>query len=87
MQQPQQQDNNLIKKTNCCDHSSHPSKDNDLKNIIVKDPVCGMDVDSTKAKYKTDYKKITYYFCNPKCEVKFNSNPDSYLLNKNIEKY
>jgi len=53
------------------------------QHTIVKDPVCGMDVDSTKAIYKTDYKKMTYYFCNPKCEVKFKNNPEQYLLKSN----
>ncbi|MFW6117050.1 MAG: YHS domain-containing protein [Thermoproteota archaeon] len=35
------------------------------------DPVCGMEVDEQEAKYKTEYKGKTYYFCAEMCKEKF----------------
>ncbi len=38
---------------------------------MVKDPVCGMKVDSKKSKFKAVKKRKTYYFCSKKCHDKF----------------
>jgi YHS domain-containing protein len=46
---------------------------------MVKDPVCGMDVDPAKAAAKTEYKGKTYYFCAPGCKVAFEKEPEKYL--------
>ena len=46
---------------------------------MVKDLVCGMDVDEKKAKYKTMYKGKTYYFCAPGCLNAFEAHPQKYL--------
>jgi Cu+-exporting ATPase len=46
----------------------------------VKDPVCGMDVDPSKAKYKSDYNDENYYFCSTNCQEKFLAHPESYAL-------
>ena len=46
---------------------------------MVKDPVCGMGVNEKTAKYKTDFKGKTYYFCNPGCKSTFEKNPAKYL--------
>jgi len=43
------------------------------------DPVCGMEVDPTTAKYKTEYKGKTYYFCSAHCKKVFEDNPEKYL--------
>ena len=45
----------------------------------VKDPVCGMDVDTAAAAGRTDYKGQTYYFCGANCKEKFDLNPGQYL--------
>lgn len=43
------------------------------------DPVCGMKVDLKTAKFKTDYKGKTYYFC-AKGDLKtFKKNPQKYI--------
>jgi len=42
---------------------------------MAKDPVCGMTVDEKKAKFKSDYKSKTYYFCAPTCKTTFDKNP------------
>jgi len=43
------------------------------------DPVCKMTVDEKNAKFKSDYKGKTYYFCAPGCKKAFDQNPDEYL--------
>lgn len=43
------------------------------------DPVCKMTVDEKAAKFKTDYKGTTYYFCAPGCKKAFEKEPEKYL--------
>ncbi|HEY2762250.1 MAG TPA: heavy metal translocating P-type ATPase, partial [Pirellulales bacterium] len=45
----------------------------------VRDPVCGMMIDPAHAAAKFDYEGKTYYFCNPGCLKKFQTQPDVYL--------
>ncbi|HUJ85012.1 MAG TPA: YHS domain-containing protein [Candidatus Acidoferrales bacterium] len=45
---------------------------------MAKDPVCGMTVDEKKAKFKSDYKGKTYYFCAPTCKTTFDKNPTKF---------
>ncbi len=45
----------------------------------VIDPVCGMEVDTATAQYKTVYKGRIYYFCSHQCKVEFERNPEYYL--------
>lgn len=44
----------------------------------VKDPVCGMNIDSAKAKGRTEHKGKNYYFCSDECKVKFDKDPAKY---------
>ncbi|MEM4651595.1 MAG: YHS domain-containing protein [Pyrobaculum sp.] len=46
---------------------------------MAVDPVCGMDVDPAKAKYKTLYRGKVYYFCSPMCKEEFEKRPEYYL--------
>lgn len=46
---------------------------------VVKDLVCGMDVDTSAAAGQSDYKGSTYYFCGQSCKKKFDANPEQYL--------
>jgi len=46
---------------------------------LVKDPVCGMEVDPATAAARSDYKGATYYFCSGGCKVDFDKDPDKYL--------
>ncbi len=39
------------------------------------DPVCGMEVDSKTAKWKSEYEGHTYYFCAPGCKREFDQDP------------
>lgn len=49
---------------------------------LVKDPVCGMDVDPATARFKHDHKGMTYYFCSEGCLTKFVAHPTDYLSAK-----
>ena len=49
------------------------------KEIMERDPVCGMPVDPAKAKATVDHAGKTYYFCCPSCAAKFKSDPQKYL--------
>jgi len=45
----------------------------------MKDPVCGMEIETTNAAGQSEYKGKTYYFCSPECIEKFNLKPEQYL--------
>ncbi|MGH2523095.1 MAG: YHS domain-containing protein, partial [Anaerolineales bacterium] len=45
----------------------------------VTDPVCGMEVETATAQWKTEYKGQTYYFCAPGCKRSFEQDPEKYL--------
>ena len=45
----------------------------------VKDPVCGMDVETATAAGRTEHKGQTYYFCGSKCKEKFDLTPQQYV--------
>lgn len=47
---------------------------------LVKDPVCGMNVDPVSAKGGSSiYQNKTYHFCNHKCKIKFDAEPEKYI--------
>jgi len=50
------------------------------------DPVCGMNVDPHNAAGESEFNETSYYFCSTHCKTKFDSDPDSYLGNKKVEK-
>lgn len=64
--------------------SHHDQKENRIEtNPIpeVTDPVCGMKVDPLNAKGGSSlWNTQTYFFCNPKCKIKFDADPNLYLL-------
>ena len=45
----------------------------------VKDPVCGMTVDSENTPWQSVYKGNKHYFCAPGCKTAFDANPETYL--------
>ena len=45
---------------------------------MMKDPVCGMDVDPKTAAAKSDYQGQTYYFCSLGCKQSFDKDPQKY---------
>jgi len=46
---------------------------------MVKDPVCGMDVDPKTAAGKSEYQGQTYYFCSSGCKKSFDKEPEKYV--------
>ena len=47
--------------------------------VLVKDPVCGMDVDPHSTKHSAEQERQPYYFCSAGCRTKFVTNPAAYL--------
>ncbi len=52
----------------------------------TKDPVCGMQVDSTDAAGTTQHLGWNYYFCSTECKEKFDRQPDQYVGRERGEK-
>jgi YHS domain-containing protein len=46
---------------------------------LVKDPVCGMDVDPASAAATSEHAGATYYFCAVGCKEAFDADPQKYL--------
>ncbi len=46
---------------------------------MVRDPVCGMDLDEKKAVGKSEYDGQVYYFCTANCKRWFDKYPCRYL--------
>ena len=44
----------------------------------VKDPVCGMMIDTESAQGHTAFRGRTYYFCSSECVAAFELNPEQY---------
>lgn len=44
----------------------------------VKDPVCGMMIDSDTAAGTSSFEGQDYYFCSEQCKLQFDSNPGHY---------
>jgi len=49
-----------------------------MKNM-VRDPVCGMEVDERKAEFRWSYRGTVYYFCSAVCMRGFRRRPEKYL--------
>jgi xanthine dehydrogenase accessory factor len=43
------------------------------------DPVCGMSLDPATARYFSEYRGRTYYFCCPGCKKEFDKKPETYI--------
>lgn len=46
---------------------------------LVKDIVCGMQIESATAAATSDYKGTTYYFCAAACKQSFDADPEKYV--------
>ncbi len=47
--------------------------------MLVKDPVCGMEIDPNAAAGTSEYKGQTYYFCSLGCKKSFDKEPEKYV--------
>jgi YHS domain-containing protein len=50
----------------------------EVKENMTKDPVCGMNVDEKKAKFRSEHMGKTYYFCAESCKTTFDKNPSKF---------
>lgn len=48
------------------------------KEEFVIDLVCGMELTPDEAKFSSEYKGKTYYFCSENCKQHFDNNPEKY---------
>ncbi len=46
---------------------------------MVKDLVCGMEIDPETAAGKSEHQGVSYYFCAEGCKQSFDANPQQYL--------
>jgi xanthine dehydrogenase accessory factor len=46
----------------------------------ARDPICGMTVDLTAARYKSEFHGGSYYFCCTGCKQTFDKQPDKYVF-------
>jgi Cu+-exporting ATPase len=58
--------------TSCCSSGA-------VREADGRDPVCGMSVDPTTAKHRTEYNGQSYVFCCAGCRTKFEADPIRYL--------
>jgi Cu+-exporting ATPase len=50
-----------------------------LEGRLVRDLVCGMEIDSAQTQWRYIYEGEIYYFCHPRCLGKFRTTPKLYL--------
>lgn len=48
---------------------------------MVKDPVCGMEFDSSQAEAQTTHNGKAYFFCSEECRRTFEENPKEFVDN------
>jgi YHS domain-containing protein len=53
--------------------------DQEVPMAIEKDPVCGMEVDTTTSLLSYEHDGTTYWFCGKGCLLEFKDDPDRYL--------
>ena len=49
---------------------------------MIKDPVCGMDIDEKSAAHEHVFEGVKYYFCSDNCHDTFMANPSKYAMQK-----
>jgi xanthine dehydrogenase accessory factor len=53
-------------------------------NTDAKDPVCGMTVNKSRAKYQVEYQGTIFYFCCAGCKQTFEQSPQRFLVPANV---
>lgn len=46
---------------------------------MAVDPICRMSVNEKTAKWKSEFRGKTYYFCAPGCKAAFEKSPEKHL--------
>ena len=57
----------------------HHAAHDDRTAMTVRDPVCGMSVDSAAARYRSEYAGQAYFFCGARCLERFTAAPEQFL--------
>jgi YHS domain-containing protein len=52
---------------------------------LVKDPVCGMQVDTGRAAASETHRNVTHHFCSTACATAFRADPDRYTASEGAE--
>ncbi|MEN3975849.1 heavy metal translocating P-type ATPase [Emcibacter sp. SYSU 3D8] len=60
-------------------HSDHGAHGAAAESRVVKDPVCGMNVDPATAKHSAIHKGEAFHFCSAGCKTRFEGDPEKYL--------
>ena len=58
---------------------SHAEHEAQQLTPLVKDPVCGMDVDPAASEHRVQHGGQTFHFCSEHCQTRFESGPADYL--------
>jgi len=66
--------------------ASHALPHHDDTSALVKDPVCGMDVDPAKTPHHAEHGGKTWHFCSSGCRQKFVAEPAKYLAKATPQK-
>ena len=56
-----------------------------METIIVRDPVCGMEIYPDNAAGTSVYQGQIYYFCSPGCKEAFDKEPERYIGQSDTE--
>lgn len=67
------------KKCNAATHLTNKINKQQSKEIVLKCPISGTNIDLTKAYIKKTYKGKMFYFCCPECLQQFTKHPDKYV--------
>jgi len=52
--------------------------------MTATDPVCGMKVDETKTKLRSEHDGVAFYFCSAGCKARFDKDPHRYAHARGI---
>ena len=55
--------------------------------MLVKDPVCGMEINPETAAGKSEYQGQTYYFCCEHCKKSFDKQPEKYVSGSHSDQH
>ena len=74
----------LVRKTEATGIGQNEIPGGELSKAGAKDPVCGMAVEAIEAKYISEYRGETFYFCCAGCKQAFDLHPENYLVTSNL---
>jgi P-type Cu+ transporter len=81
-------DNNMNEEDEREQHSHHHYEEHakSIKSKLAKDPVCGMEVNPTEAKFSHSWEDSVLYFCSVHCLESFQKTPEKFLVSSKSKK-